>query len=73
MVVVPKEIDDATLQQVALFRQNGRFPVLSYFHKENSVGAAPFCRLDLTCKLQRNNAVDEAFKMYLKEVLGSIL
>lgn len=34
-VIVPKSIDDETLRVVAGFRQYGRFPVLSYYHKEN--------------------------------------
>lgn len=37
-VVVPKCIDDETLMTAATFRQNGRFPVLSYYHSNN--GAA---------------------------------
>ena len=35
--LVPKSIDDDTLKQVAAFRQGGRFPVLSYYHKDNGV------------------------------------
>ncbi|KFM70519.1 Myotubularin-related protein 9, partial [Stegodyphus mimosarum] len=35
LVIVPKSIDDETLKVVAGFRQFGRFPVLSYYHKEN--------------------------------------
>lgn len=34
-VIVPKSIDDETLRIVAGFRQYGRFPLLSYYHKEN--------------------------------------
>ncbi|CAM1324598.1 MTMR9 (predicted) [Pycnogonum litorale] len=34
-LIVPKSIDDGTLIAVSSFRQHGRFPVLSYFHKEN--------------------------------------
>lgn len=36
-VVVPKVIDDETLVRAGNFRQNGRFPVLSYYHKENGM------------------------------------
>ncbi|GFU50483.1 myotubularin-related protein 9 [Nephila pilipes] len=35
LVIVPKSIDDDTLKTVAGFRQFGRFPVLSYYHKDN--------------------------------------
>ncbi|KAK3607056.1 hypothetical protein CHS0354_015367 [Potamilus streckersoni] len=34
-VVVPKTIDDETLLKVAQFRQHGRFPVLSYYHRDS--------------------------------------
>ncbi len=37
LVIVPKAIDDETLCRAATFRQAGRFPVLSYFHKDNQV------------------------------------
>lgn len=33
-VIVPKCIDDETLAIAAGFRQSGRFPVLSYYHRE---------------------------------------
>ncbi|XP_064652187.1 myotubularin-related protein 9-like [Lineus longissimus] len=36
-LVVPKSIDDETLIRVAQFRYLGRFPVLSYYHKENTM------------------------------------
>ena len=36
-VIVPKAVDDETLVRAATFRQGGRFPVLSYFHKDNQV------------------------------------
>ena len=35
--MVPKTIDDETVVRVAQFRQYGRFPVLSYYHKDNGV------------------------------------
>ncbi|ESO86027.1 hypothetical protein LOTGIDRAFT_129928 [Lottia gigantea] len=35
VVIVPKQIEDELLQRVAKFRHHGRFPVLSYFHKDN--------------------------------------
>jgi len=34
---VLKTIDDEIIMKAAKFRQNGRFPVLSYYHKENGV------------------------------------
>ncbi|XP_063771159.1 myotubularin-related protein 9 isoform X2 [Pseudophryne corroboree] len=37
IVIVPKSIDDESLRKVAAFRQGGRFPVLSYYHKKNSM------------------------------------
>ncbi|XP_003228769.2 myotubularin-related protein 9-like [Anolis carolinensis] len=35
LVVVPSSVDDAALRKSARFRQGGRFPVLSYYHKKN--------------------------------------
>ncbi|ELU07118.1 hypothetical protein CAPTEDRAFT_168491 [Capitella teleta] len=37
LVIVPKSVDDETIVRAAGFRQNGRFPVLSYYHKDNSM------------------------------------
>ncbi|XP_013398951.1 myotubularin-related protein 9 isoform X2 [Lingula anatina] len=34
-VIVPKSIDDETIAKAASFRHHNRFPVLSYYHKEN--------------------------------------
>lgn len=34
-VVVPKSVTDEMLVKVAQFRQNGRFPVLSYYHRDS--------------------------------------
>lgn len=34
-VIVPKSITDEMLVKIALFRQNGRFPVLSYYHRDS--------------------------------------
>ncbi|XP_075764799.1 myotubularin-related protein 9-like isoform X2 [Pelodiscus sinensis] len=34
-VVVPAAVDDNVLKKAARFRQGGRFPVLSYYHKKN--------------------------------------
>ncbi|KAM9315667.1 myotubularin-related protein 9 [Gastrophryne carolinensis] len=36
-VIVPKTIDDESLRKVAAFRQGGRFPVLSYYHRKNGM------------------------------------
>ncbi|KAJ0181328.1 hypothetical protein K1T71_003413 [Dendrolimus kikuchii] len=36
-VVVPKSIDDETLAAAATFRQDGRFPVLSYRHNNGAI------------------------------------
>ena len=36
-VVVPAKMSDDTLKASAQFRQSGRFPVLSYYHKRNGV------------------------------------
>ncbi|KAK3087957.1 hypothetical protein FSP39_012815 [Pinctada imbricata] len=33
-VIVPKSIDDDTVAKAAAFRQYGRFPVLSYYHRQ---------------------------------------
>ena len=35
--MVPKNISDDTLKASAQFRQLGRFPLLSYYHKKNGV------------------------------------
>lgn len=37
VVTVPKSIDDESLRKVAAFRQGGRFPVLSYYHRKNGM------------------------------------
>uniref|UniRef100_A0A803YNF1 Myotubularin phosphatase domain-containing protein n=1 Tax=Meleagris gallopavo TaxID=9103 RepID=A0A803YNF1_MELGA len=37
VVIVPRSIDDETLQKVAVYRHGGRFPVLSYYHKKNGM------------------------------------
>ncbi|XP_061099970.1 myotubularin-related protein 9 [Conger conger] len=37
LLVVPKGVDDDTLCKAATFRQGGRFPVLSYYHKKNGM------------------------------------
>ncbi|KAM4042307.1 myotubularin-related protein 9 [Anomaloglossus baeobatrachus] len=37
VVIVPKSIDDESLRKVATFRQGGRFPVLSYYHRKNGM------------------------------------
>lgn len=37
VVTVPKSIDDESLRKVAVFRQGGRFPVLSYYHRKNGM------------------------------------
>lgn len=37
LVAVPKNIDDEALRKVATFRQGGRFPVLSYYHRKNGM------------------------------------
>ncbi|KAM4701373.1 myotubularin-related protein 9-like isoform 2-T2 [Discoglossus pictus] len=34
-VIVPRSCNDDTLQRAATFRQGGRFPILSYYHKSN--------------------------------------
>lgn len=33
-VIVPKSIDDETIIKSSYFRQNGRFPILSYYHRQ---------------------------------------
>ncbi|XP_032808695.1 myotubularin-related protein 9 isoform X2 [Petromyzon marinus] len=37
VVIIPKAIDDEMVKKVSAFRQNGRFPVLSYYHKTNGM------------------------------------
>lgn len=42
-IIVPAIVDDEALRKIARFRQGGRFPVLSYYHKKNqTVSAIPF-------------------------------
>ncbi|XP_006003301.1 myotubularin-related protein 9-like [Latimeria chalumnae] len=36
-VIVPQNIDDGSLKKSARFRQGGRFPILSYYHKKNGM------------------------------------
>ena len=36
-VLVPKSVTDDMLAKIAGFRQNGRFPFLSYYHKDSKV------------------------------------
>ncbi|RXM92162.1 Myotubularin-related protein 9 [Acipenser ruthenus] len=36
-VIVPRSIEDETLKKAAKFRQGGRFPVLSYYHRNNGM------------------------------------
>ncbi|XP_040283110.1 myotubularin-related protein 9 [Bufo bufo] len=37
VLIVPKTMDDESLRKVAAFRQGGRFPVLSYYHRKNGM------------------------------------
>ncbi|XP_019403357.1 PREDICTED: myotubularin-related protein 9-like isoform X2 [Crocodylus porosus] len=34
-ITVPAVVDDEALRKIARFRQGGRFPILSYYHKKN--------------------------------------
>ncbi|XP_041096632.1 myotubularin-related protein 9 isoform X2 [Polyodon spathula] len=36
-VIVPRSLEDETLKKAARFRQGGRFPVLSYYHRNNGM------------------------------------
>ncbi|XP_074832762.1 myotubularin-related protein 9-like isoform X2 [Carettochelys insculpta] len=36
-VIVPASVDDNVLKKAARFRQGGRFPILSYYHKKNGM------------------------------------
>ena len=45
-VFVPKSVEDETIIKAASFRQGGRFPVLSYYHKDSKVISGP-CLLRL--------------------------
>ena len=40
-VLVPKVISDEMLLKIASFRQHGRFPVLSYYHRDSRVSWVP--------------------------------
>lgn len=46
LVAVPKGIDDEALRAAATFRHGGRFPVLSYYHKNNGMVSKPLERTD---------------------------
>ncbi|XP_044146704.1 myotubularin-related protein 9 [Bufo gargarizans] len=37
VLIVPKTMDDESLRKVAAFRQGGRFPVQSYYHRKNGM------------------------------------
>ncbi|GIY67345.1 myotubularin-related protein 9 [Caerostris darwini] len=67
LVIVPKSIDDDTLKTVAGFRQFGRFPVLSYYHKENKA-ALLRCSQPMVGANNRRCKEDERL---LNVVLGS--
>lgn len=60
-VVVPVKISDDTLKASAQFRQSGRFPVLSYYHKRNGVRIEVYNVLDdmllVTCMCQITNTL----------------
>lgn len=58
IVVVPKNISDDTLKASAQFRQLGRFPVLSYYHKKNGV-AMLRCGQPLTTMGSKRSREDE--------------
>lgn len=36
-LIVPRNVDDNMLIKSSQFRANGRFPILSYYHKKNKV------------------------------------
>ena len=44
-VIVPKNIDDETLLKSSKFRADGRFPILSYFHKPTKVNKMTSCNV----------------------------
>lgn len=54
-VIVPKDVDDATLRKVAKFRQGGRFPVLCYRHRKNGMVSSSPSSLSkhAVCQLKR--------------------
>lgn len=57
-VVVPAMISDDTLKASAQFRQSGRFPVLSYYHKRNGVVLLR-CGQPLTAIASKRSREDE--------------
>lgn len=66
-VMVLKSIDDATIVKAAAFRVNGRFPVLSYYHKDNGMVLLR-CSQPLTGPNGKRCREDE---MMVNAVLGS--
>lgn len=57
-VIVPVKISDDTLKASAQFRQFGRFPILSYYHKKNGV-AMMRCGQPLTTMASKRSREDE--------------
>ncbi|XP_071116669.1 myotubularin-related protein 9-like isoform X2 [Haliotis cracherodii] len=65
-LIVPKSVDDETVSKAATFRQYGRFPVLSYYHKD-SKAVIMRCSQPLTGQNGRRCKEDEKL---LNAVLG---
>ncbi|CAH3022936.1 unnamed protein product [Porites evermanni] len=57
-VIVPVKISDDTLKASAQFRQFGRFPILSYYHKKNGV-VMMRCAQPLTTMASKRSREDE--------------
>ncbi|KAH6928156.1 hypothetical protein HPB50_012345 [Hyalomma asiaticum] len=64
-VIVPKKIEDGVLVASASFRQMGRFPVLSYFHKKAKTALMRCSQPLVGTTMRRCNGDEELLKSVL--------
>ncbi|XP_077487066.1 myotubularin-related protein 9 isoform X2 [Amblyomma americanum] len=64
-VIVPKRIEDSVLIASASFRQMGRFPVLSYFHKKAKTALMRCSQPMVGTTMRRCNGDEELLKSVL--------
>ncbi|XP_065296214.1 myotubularin-related protein 9 isoform X2 [Dermacentor albipictus] len=64
-VIVPKRIEDSVLVASASFRQMGRFPVLSYFHKKAKTALMRCSQPLVGTTMRRSNGDEELLKSVL--------
>ncbi|XP_037502989.2 myotubularin-related protein 9, partial [Rhipicephalus sanguineus] len=64
-VIVPKKVEDSVLVASASFRQMGRFPVLSYFHKKAKTALMRCSQPLVGTTMRRCNGDEELLKSVL--------